>query len=165
MGSTIKRGGYLVVRFDDSQPVGDLNTGFPLSAEGGGVYMFDPDGFLSRSIEYGFQVADRSIGMSDGRWQLLIEPTPGKLNTEPVALANPVNVVFNEWMAKPATGADWFELFNPETKPVDIGGMTLSDDPTAVGRAKFTVPDRTFIPARGWVRWVCLLYTSDAADE
>ena len=58
--------------------------------------------------------------MSDGRWQLLIEPTPGKLNTEPVALANPVNVVFNEWMAKPATGADWFELFNQETNPVDI---------------------------------------------
>jgi hypothetical protein len=154
MGSTIKMGGYLVVRFDDSQPVGALNTGVPLAAEGGGVYLFDPDGFLSRSIEYGFQVADRSIGMSDGRWQLLIEPTPGKLNSKPVALANPVNVVFNEWMAKPATGADWFELFNPETEPVNLGGMTLTDDPTALGRAKFAIPDRTYIPARGWVRWV-----------
>ena len=154
MGTTIKMGGYLIVRFDGSQPAGDLNTGVPLAAEGGGVYLFDPDGFLAHSIEYGFQVADRSIGMSAGHWQLLSGPTPGKPNAAAVALANPINVVFNEWMAKPASGADWFELFNPETKPVDIGGMTLSDDPTAVGRAKFTVPDRTFIPARGWVRWL-----------
>ena len=115
MGSTIKMGGYLVVRFDDSQPVGDLNTGFPLAAEGGGVYMFDPDGFLSRSIEYGFQVAVRSIGLRDGLWPPFTDPTPGKLYTEPVAMANPVHVDFNEWIAQSATRQDQFQLFNPET--------------------------------------------------
>ncbi|HJO53393.1 MAG TPA: lamin tail domain-containing protein, partial [Verrucomicrobiota bacterium] len=92
--------------------------------------------------------------MSAGRWQLLSEPTPGKPNAAPVALVSSLNVVFNEWMAKPTSGADWFELYNPEAKPVDIGGMTLTDDPTAVGRGKFTIPDRTYIPAQGWVRWL-----------
>ena len=154
IGTTIKKGGTLVVRFDGSQPAGELNTGVSLPAEGGGVYLFDPDGFLAHSIEYGFQVADRPIGMSAGRWQLLSEPTPGKPNAAPVALASPLNVVFNEWMAKPTSAADWVELYNPETKPVNLGGMTLTDDPTAVGRAKFTIPERTYIPARGWVRWV-----------
>ena len=153
-GTTIRNGGYLVVRFDGSRSAGDDNTGVSLPAEGGGVYLFDPDGFLAHSIEYGFQVADQPIGMSGGRWKLLTIQTPGKANAAAVALGNPIDVVFNEWMARPRSGADWFELFNPETKPVDLGGMTLSDDPTAMGRAKFTVPDHTFIPARGWVRWL-----------
>ena len=153
-GTTIKNGGTVVVRFDGNQPAGGFNTGVSLPADGGGVYLFDPDGFLAHSIEYGFQVANQPIGMSAGRWQLLSEPTPGKPNAAPVALASPLNVVFNEWMAKPTSGADWFELYNPETKPVDIGGMTLTDDSTAVGRGKFTIPDRTYIPAQGWVRWL-----------
>ena len=153
-GTTIKKGGTVVVRFDGNQPAGGFNTGVSLSANGGGVYLFDPDGFLAHSIEYGFQVANQPIGMSAGRWQLLSEPTPGKPNAAPVALASPLNVVFNAWMAKPTSGADWFELYNPETKPVDIGGMTLTEDSTAVGRGKFTIPDRTYIPAQGWVRWL-----------
>ena len=153
-GTTIKKGGTVVVRFDGNKPAGGFNTGVSLPADGGGVYLFDPDGFLAHSIEYGFQVANQPIGMSAGRWQLLSEPTPGKPNAAPVALASPLNVVFNEWMAKSTSGADWFELYNPETKPVDIGGMTLTDDPTAVGRGKFTIPDRTYIPAQGWVRWL-----------
>ena len=153
-GTTIKKGGTVVVRFDGNRPAGEFNTGVSLPADGGGVYLFDPDGFLAHSIEYGFQVANQPIGMSGGRWQLLSEPTPGKPNAAPVALGSPLNVVFNEWMAKPTSGADWFELYNPETKPVDIGGMTLTDDPTAVGRGKFTIPDRTYIPAQGWVRWL-----------
>ncbi|MBT6660033.1 MAG: hypothetical protein HOB00_07065 [Verrucomicrobia bacterium] len=153
-GTTIKKGGTVVVRFDGNQPAGGFNTGVSLPADGGGVYLFDPDGFLAHSIEYGFQVANQPIGMSAGRWQLLSEPTPGKPNAAPVALASSLNVVFNEWMAKPTSDADWFELYNPETKPVDIGGMTLTEDSTAVGRGKFTIPDRTYIPAQGWVRWL-----------
>ena len=35
-----------------------------------------------------------------------------------------------------------------------MGGRTLSDDPTAVGRAKFDIPALSFIPARGWVQWL-----------
>ena len=152
--TTIPNGEYLVVRFDGSRAAGDENTGDSLPAEGGGVYLFDPDGFLAHSIEYGFQVPDQPIGMSGGRWKLLATPTPGRANAAAVALGSPLKIVFNEWMAKPVSGADWFELFNSETNPVDLGGMTLSDDPTAVGRAKFTIPSLSFIPARGWVRWL-----------
>ena len=153
-GTTINKGGTLVVQFDGRQPVGEFNTGVSLPAEGGGVYLFDPDGFLAHSIEYGFQVTDQSIGMSAGGWKLLTKPTPGRPNAAAVELGNPINVVINEWMAKPVSGVDWFELFNLETKPVDIGGMTITDDPTAVGRAKFTIPEHTYIPARGWVSWL-----------
>ena len=153
VGTTIRNGGYLVVRFDGTQPAGDDNTGNSLPSEGGGVYLFDPDSFLTHSIEYGFQVADQSIGMSGSQWELLAVPTPGKVNAAAVSLGNPFNVVFNEWMAKPTQDADWFELFNPESKPVDLGGMSLSDDPTVAGRDKFIIPDRTYMPARGWVQW------------
>ena len=154
IGTKFKKDSYLVVRFDGSEPSGEFNTGFSLPAEGGGVYLFDPDGFLADSVEYGFQVPARPIGMSSGGWKLLEGPTPGKPNASPVVLANPTNVVFNEWMAKPASGADWFELYNTETKPVDLGGMTLTDDPTAVGRGKFVIQDYSYVQAGGWVRWV-----------
>jgi hypothetical protein len=36
----------------------------------------------------------------------------------------------NEWMAKPATGDDWFELYNPELLPVALGGLFLTDNTT-----------------------------------
>ena len=78
-------------------------------------------------------------------------------NTGPPA---PRPVVINEWMADnaapggladPADGLcqDWFELFNPNTNAVDLGGFYLTDDlalPT-----KFLIPSNTVIAAGGFL--------------
>ncbi len=69
-------------------------------------------------------------------------------------------VVINEWMASnvgpaglpdPADGLfqDWFELFNPNSYAVDLGGSYLTDrlsDPR-----QFLIPPNTVIPARGFL--------------
>jgi hypothetical protein len=78
-------------------------------------------------------------------------------NTAP---SNLLPVVFNEWMAEnvgpggfadPADGLfqDWFELYNPNDTPVNLGGYHLTDKlsiPT-----KFTIPLNTIIAARGFL--------------
>ena len=150
-GTRLAKGGYLVVLCDGNRPASSTNTGFSLPAEGGGLYLIDPDGFVADSVEYGFQIADRTIGQS-GKWRLLNEPTPGAENATTASFGDPLGLVINEWMANPASGDDWFELFNPSESPVNLGGLSLTDDPTAVGRAKFVIPENSFIPAGGWVR-------------
>ena len=153
-GTRLAKGGYLVVLCDGNRPASSTNTGFSLPAEGGGLFLIDPDGFVADSVEYGFQIADQTIGQSAGKWRLLNEPTPGAENATAVSFGDPLGLVINEWMANPASGADWFELFNPSDSPVNLGGLSLTDDPTAVGRAKFVIPENSFIPEGGWVRWV-----------
>ena len=154
IGSKLAKGSYLVVRCDGRIPASKTNTGFSLSAEGGGVYMFDPDGFVVDSVEYGFQIAGRSIGQILGKWRLLSELTPGTENSSTAILGDPFKLVINEWMANPDSGSDWFELYNPADSPVNLSGLSLTDDPTAVGRAKYIIPDSTFISPKGWVRWI-----------
>ena len=153
-GSKLDKGSYLVVRCDGKIPASNTNTGFSLPAEGGSVYMFDPEGFVVDSVEYGFQIAGRSIGQILGKWRLLAELTPGTENSSTAILGDPFKLVINEWMANPNSGSDWFELYNPDDSPVSLSGLSLTDDPTAVGRTKYIIPDSTFISPRGWVRWI-----------
>ena len=164
-GTKLSKGSFLVVLCDGDRPASSTNTGFSLSAEGGGLFLIDPDDFVADSVEYGFQIADRTIGQSASKWQLLTEPTPGATNATTASFGNPLELVINEWMANPASGADWFELYNPDDSPVNLSGLSLTDDPTAVGRTKFVIPDNAFIPAGGWVRWVADGDTKAGADH
>ena len=55
---------------------------------------------------------------------------------------------------------DWIELHNPGTTRVDLRGYFLTDTPEELDRWRF--PEFIIRP-RGYA--ICLLYTSDAADE
>jgi hypothetical protein len=79
-------------------------------------------------------------------------PTPGAPNDGRPA---PIAVRINEWvaansgpagLADPADGnfEDWFELYNPGTEAVDLGGWYLSDNPAS--------PFQFAIPANGHYR-------------
>lgn len=138
-GTTIASGGYLRVLCDTgatNQPLSGstiLNTNFALGSSGGGVYLFDTPangGSLLSSIVYGIQTADLSIGrVANGttNW-VLTTPTPNAPNTPVPSLGNIMNLKVNEWMANPLSGEnDWFEIYNPNSLPVAIGGLHLSD--------------------------------------
>ncbi|MEP0841744.1 MAG: lamin tail domain-containing protein, partial [Phycisphaerae bacterium] len=78
--------------------------------------------------------------LDGGQWSAL---------TEAVFLVTPANVVINEFMAdnkttledpqEPGEFPDWFELYNPNVLPVDLGGMYLSDDPA--NPTKYRIPN------------------------
>lgn len=83
--------------------------------------------------------------------------TPGATNNGASA---PLTVFFNEWMADnlsgltdPADGnyEDWFELYNPGTNAVDLGGYYLTDNLT--NKFQFDIPNNGHyvIPAHGYL--------------
>jgi hypothetical protein len=72
----------------------------------------------------------------------------------------PLPIVINEWMAdndRPGGYVDivdgqfedWFELYNPNTNALNIGGFFLSDNPG--NPMKWRIPTPTIIPARGFL--------------
>ncbi len=99
---------------------------------------------------------DRSIGcLPNGvaaSRQLLFMPTPGAPNIA----SNPAwHVYLNEWMADnkttiadPADGQynDWFELYNADAKPVDLGGFLVGDANTT-----WPIPPGTVIGSNGFL--------------
>lgn len=150
--------GYLIIWCDGDRPASlaanNLNTGRSLDGETGGAYLFNAQGQLVNSIEYGFQVADLPVGLTGGSWRLLAAVTPGSANASPAPLGTNRVLRINEWMPNPADGDDWFELFNSTNRPVELSGLTLTDDPTTIGFAQFRIPPLSFIGANEFVKWV-----------
>jgi len=143
-GSSIPAGGYLVIFCDASSVIGPRNTGYNLSAEGDALYLYDASRTLLDSIVFGMQVADRSIGRLSslsGAWGLAL-PTYGAANSAaPLGIATALKI--NEWLAGPITGNDWFEIYNPQTNPVALGGLYLTDSLTRP--TQFKIPSLSFI--------------------
>src|SRR5688572_25738387 len=54
-------------------------------------------------------------------------------------------------MASPIAGDDWFELYNPNQAPVNIGGFYLTDDPSTSGRTNSQLTQLTFIAPQGFI--------------
>jgi len=157
-GVSISANGYLVIWCDSSRPAStngtpELNFGRSLSGDGDGVYLFNANGQVVDSVAFGFQVADLSIGKNAGAWGLLSSPTPGAPNAATAALGNVANLRINEWMANPAAGNDWFELYNLDTAPVPLGGLYLTDNPSITGMTNSQVSPLSFIAAHGWVKF------------
>ncbi|MDB6031640.1 MAG: hypothetical protein JWM16_1978 [Verrucomicrobiales bacterium] len=151
-GISLAPNGHLVIRFDSltlpSTNAGlVLNTGFGIKADGDQVYLFDSiarGGALVDSVTFGLQVADYTIGRvpnGRGRWVLTL-PTAGSLNIQ-ATLADGRNLKVNEWMASPASGSDWFEIYNPNNDPVSLGGLYLTDNLN--NKFQFKIADLSFI--------------------
>ncbi len=146
-GSLILGRSYLRVRCSPDSPSSDSNTGFGLNANGGTLSLFNTPaagGRVLDAVVYGLQVPDWSIGrVPDGstNWVLNL-PTP-QISNIAVSLGDARNLRINEWMANPAAGDDWFELFNPNAEPVDLSGLTLSD--TLSDASKHRLPPLSFI--------------------
>ena len=144
--------GLLVLACDPAQPASEGNTGFGLDRAGDAVYLFytlSAGGTLADSVTFGFQAPDLSLGRAPGNSLTWApgQPTPGAPNI-PLQMSSAAAVKINEWMARPSQGSDWFELFNPGSAPVDLGGCYLTDDPA--DPVKYRIPDRSFIGFGGF---------------
>ena len=161
VGSLLPARGFFRVICDPNSPVSATNTGFGLSANGGSLFLFNrpaDGGGVQSSVSYGLQPADWSIGRTpDGgaNWVLTI-PSAGIANNA-ATLGNPQLLKINEWMADPISGADWFEVYNPNPEPVDISGMKLSDN--------LLQPDTHTLPPLSFIGNSANAYQRFDADE
>jgi len=149
-GTILPARGYLVIACDGDSPASGFNTGFSLKAAGDQVYFFEKPakgGALLDSVSFGLQPSGYSIGRvaegSETVW-VLTGHTPGKANV-PAAMGKVSTLKINEWLADPHDGASWFELYNPDPKPVRLSGLYLSDNPAA--RKQFRIPVLSFMGA------------------
>ena len=151
-GNTLAAGGYLVVWCDSNTTAPGLHTGFGLSASGQTVVMMRGTAVLD-TITFGPQAPDLSLGRitnGTGSWTATT-PTPGLANTA-ATLGTTATLTVNEWMASPAYGDDWFELYNSGTAPVALAGLYLSDN--AASPTTTPIPALSFIAAGGFTRFL-----------
>ncbi|HMJ89954.1 MAG TPA: immunoglobulin domain-containing protein, partial [Candidatus Acidoferrum sp.] len=108
-----------------------------------------------QSVEYGFQIEDMPIGRVAGQWQLLSNATPSAVNATLATLGSTTNLAINEWFANPLDlEPDWFELYNRDALPVNLGGLFLTDDPSLAGLTKNPVSPLSFVAGNGWVTFI-----------
>jgi len=155
-GAAILGFGHFLIWFSNDHPAStnlgpELHTGRALTGGGDAVYLFNPQGQIVDVVEFGLQAPDLSIGRVAGQWRLLASPTPAQSNTPPATLGSAAALRFNEWFASPLLGQEeFFELFNPGTQPVELGGLFVTDDLSINGRTQFTLPPLSFIGPRGF---------------
>ena len=152
-GSSIAAGEYKIV-WADGQPAQTagtaLHTSFRLNAATGSVALVRlvegspqvTDYLTYNGLPAGYSYGDFPDGQPFNRVNMT-DVTPGTTN-----VARPVTLFINEWLAgntntiaDPADGQfeDWFELYNPGTNAVDLGGFWLTDSPGNAGNY-FQIP-------------------------
>ena len=151
-GTRIPANGFLLLWCDNRRNSPGLHTGFGLKQEGETVGLFAPGTSGLRLVDlltYGAQWPDLAVGRTtaDGPW-VPIPPSPLAANVA-MELDDAGAVRINEWLASGTGSSDWFELFHPGTRPVDLGGLIVSD-----GADDSTLPPLTVIGPGGFLRLV-----------
>jgi hypothetical protein len=154
-GTTISPGEYLVLYADSETTTSGIHLGFGLDDNIGSIYLYNRDGALLDSAQFGQQSPDLSIGRIgyNGIWHLTI-PTFGQANiAQP--LGNPDTLKINEWFTKGDVlyESDFIELFNPHPFPVNLGGMYLTDNPVTQPN-KFQIGPLSFIDGQNFTVFI-----------
>jgi hypothetical protein len=160
--TTIPAGGFLVFYADNETWQGARHLNFKLPLHGGEIALFQPDGATKIfELSYPYQAADASYGRipdGQGKW-LFTTPTPGQMNR--ISFSSVSGLYINELLADNRTTIpdnmghieDWFEIYNNNNFPVNIGGLIVTDslpDPLKY-RIPTTSPDSTTIEAKGFL--------------
>ncbi|MFP6904368.1 MAG: lamin tail domain-containing protein, partial [Verrucomicrobiota bacterium] len=154
-GSSIAGGEYLVLYADSETALPGTHLGFGLDDDGEGVFLHDAvakGGALLDTVSFGMQIPDFSIGRtgSGGATWALTRPTPGAPNiAQP--FGDPYGLRINEWLAAAEVRLedDFIELYNPDSLPVYLGGLTLTDEPQA-DPGRHVIAPLSFIAGSGF---------------
>ena len=97
-------------------------------------------------------------------WQLTL-PTPATSNVPEAVSMVVTNLRINELMADAPSGDDdWFELYNPDTNIIHIGGLIWSDLPTAPPTNRH-IPNLSFILPGAFIKFIADDDPEDGADH
>ena len=160
VSTTIDANGFMIFWADNQSFQGANHTNF-LLPNSGTLTLRGPDLSVVSSFTWPAIPQNSSYGRAvDGGLALVTfaDPTPRASNT--ILVLQPENLFINEVMASNASDTtdvlgdfdDWFEIYNPNTYPVDLAGYYLSDNPDIPD--KWRVPENagalSVIPAQGY---------------
>jgi hypothetical protein len=165
--ASIPAGGFLIVWCDNQTnqtTLGVPHTNFRLNSGSGRIALSRLSGGTNQLVDYltytnlpsNWSYGDIPDAQPFYRGNMFFT-TPGGTNNGSSA---PITIFINEWLADntvtladPADGGfeDWFELYNPGTNTVDVGGYYLTDNLT--NKTKFLIPanGHYVIPAGGFL--------------
>jgi hypothetical protein len=150
--AAIAANGYLIVWADDDAGQEGLHANFKLSASGERV-MFSTQSAVLDSVTFGAQTTNMTMARIPNGTGPFIQGSPTFNGRNGLAIGD---VVINEFAADntlildPAGDAeDWVELHNNTAHSIGLGGMYLSDDPSALTKWQF--PAGTVIEAHGYL--------------
>lgn len=150
-GTKIKPGEYLLLYADSDLNAPEVHLSFALDGDGEALYLYNKNGDLIDSVEFGLQIPDLSIGRTgpENQWSLTI-PTPGTANISK-PLGNAATLRINEWLASGAVlfEDDFIELYNPHPSPVNLGSLYLTDNPE-MQPDKYRLDPLSFVAGRGF---------------
>ncbi|KPK35915.1 MAG: hypothetical protein AMJ65_16985, partial [Phycisphaerae bacterium SG8_4] len=159
--TTIKPGEYLLLLADSGTTVSAIHLGFALDGDGEALYLYDKEGELLDSVEFGMQLPDMSVGRTgtEGQWSLTV-PTPGQANVAQ-PLGDPATLRINEWLASAEVlfEDDFVELYNPHDLPVDLSGLYITDNPVTQPD-KYQLGPLSFVAGHGFA-----VLTADGRSE
>ncbi len=165
INTSINPKGFLVVFLDgesNESTTTNPHTNFRINDTNGILILsavYSGDTNLIDYLDWNFPGPDRTYGSfpegtAAGRRMFYI-PSPGTNNNPAVP---PINIFINEWMAD-NTGIiadpvdndyeDWFEIYNPSSSPVNLGGYYLSD--TISISNQFQIPNGYIIPPNDYL--------------
>jgi hypothetical protein len=161
-GTVLPPNGLLLVYCDAHTNAPGLHSSFALSDKGETVGLFASVALgaaLQDQVLFGLQVRDRALGrVPDGVGNFtLTTPTPLAPNID-VPLGDASTLKINEWSALNGPSiddpnADWFELYNPDLRPVALGGLVLTDQ-LGVPATNPPITALSFIEGRGFVQFI-----------
>jgi hypothetical protein len=170
-GASIAPGEFKII-WADGEPGetagNQLHTSFRLNASTGSVALVRVVNAIPEVLDYltysgvgsGLSYGDYPDGQPFSRF-VMRDVTPGATN-----VTRFVNLYINEWLASnttnspssiadPADGQfeDWFEIYNPGTEPVDLGGFYLTDSTSNNTNNFYRVPSngQYVVPAGGFL--------------
>ena len=184
-GVELEPDGYLVIWCSGDTSIGNMHTGFRLSAFDE-VILYKPSGDVKDSIELRETIPGRSLALINDSWDEL-EPSPGFPNNEAGIAAykaaaqnapgqpNSVSkfkgvLAINEVMPSNRTVLDdgsgsfpdWVEIYNLSDAEVDLSGITLSDNPSKP--QKYAFPEGAKIGAHDYVIVFCVSAGTEGED-
>ena len=124
-----------------------------LPDDGAVLSLFDPLGRLLDRVEYGPQIAGRSLVRILANWLLSARNTPGELNSNATELSNGAGLRINEWLATGTATNEFVELFNGDSLPANLTRWVLTDDPSVSGATNRVLPPLGFIGGGGFLRF------------
>jgi hypothetical protein len=144
-GTVLPAGGYVVIWC--GPPSSGFHADLLLQDSNGVVTLNNASGGLVDSVQWGYQIPNKSIGVINGSWGL-VEPSPGAQNTTaPTAAAS--QLAINEFMAQPRSGSQWIEFANRDVSlPLALNGVYLQ-----IGTALQRIRSLSFIPAGAYVQY------------
>ncbi len=165
--TTVEAGGYLLLYASGDAKDGANHLNFKLSSSGDTIFISQKNaaGVLSviDEITYGTQNTDISFGrFPDASDNAVIFPLPTPETSNTIQATVEVDgLKITEFMAsngatiKEETGtfADWIEIYNTTSKPIDLGGLYITDDIDDPNKYMIpkTNPAKTTVAAGGYI--------------